>query len=76
MMDVPYATQADYEPEKIEYIKSQLQGIVDQLEKITGKTFDYNKFQEVLETSSENGRLFQEAMDLIGKTKPSPGKRI
>lgn len=72
MMDVPYATQADYEPEKIECIKSQLQGIVDQLEKITGKTFDYNKFQEVLETSSENGRLFQEAMDLIGKTKPSP----
>lgn len=72
MLDVPYGTQKDYEPEKINYVKSQLQGIVEQLEKITGKQFDYNKFQEVLETSSENGKLFQEAMDLIGKTIPSP----
>lgn len=72
MLDVPYSTQKDYEPEKINYAKSQLQGIVEQLEKITGKQFDYNKFQEVLETSSENGKLFQEAMDLIGKTIPSP----
>lgn len=72
MLDVPYSTQKDYEPEKINYVKSQLQGIVEQLENITGKQFDYNKFQEVLETSSENGKLFQEAMDLIGKTIPSP----
>ncbi len=72
MMDVPYSTQADYEPEKINYIVSQLQGIVDQLEQILGKKFDYDRFQEVLETSSTNGRLFQEAMDLIGETVPAP----
>lgn len=72
MLDVPYSTQADFEPEKIEYIKSQLQGIVYQLEEISGKTFDYNRFQEVLETSSENGRLFRKAMDLIGQTVPAP----
>ena len=71
-LDVPYGTKADFEPEKIEYMMSQLQGIVDQLEKITGKAFDYMKFQEVLETSGENGRLFQEIMDLIGENKPSP----
>lgn len=72
MLDVPYSTQADFEPEKIEYIKSQLQGIVYQLEEISSKTFDYNRFQEVLETSSENGRLFRKAMDLIGQTVPAP----
>ena len=72
MLDVPYSTQADYEPAKIEYVKSQLQGIVERLEEVTGRTFDYDRFQEVLETSSENGRLFQEAMDLIGQTVPSP----
>lgn len=72
MLDVPYSTQKDFEPAKIEYIKSQLQGIVNQLEKISGKTFDYDRFQEVLEISSENGRLFQKAMDLIGETLPSP----
>lgn len=71
-LDVPYGTKEDFEPEKIEYMISQLQGIVDQLEKITGKQFDYMKFQEVLETSGENGRLFQEIMDLIGENKPSP----
>ena len=72
MLDGPYSTQADYEPAKIEYVKSQLQGIVERLEEVTGRTFDYDRFQEVLETSSENGRLFQEAMDLIGQTVPSP----
>lgn len=72
MLDVPYATEEDFNPEKIEYIKSQLQGIVEKLESITGRKFDYDRFQEVLETSSENGRLFQEAMDLIGKANPSP----
>ena len=72
MLDVPYSTQKDFEPAKIEYIKSQLQGIVNQLEKISGKMFDYDRFQEVLEISSENGRLFQKAMDLIGETVPSP----
>lgn len=72
MLDVPYSTQNDYEPDKIEYIKSQLQPIVYELEKISGKQFDYDRFQEVLETSSENGRLFQKAMDLIGETVPAP----
>ncbi len=72
VLDVPYSTQETHEPPKIEYVKSQLQGIVDQLEQITGKAFDYDRFQDVLETSAENGRLFQEAMDLIGKTVPSP----
>ncbi len=72
LLDVPYQTQADFEEEKLAYMQDQLQGIVDQLEKITGRKFDQQKFQEVLETSGENGRLFQEIMDLIGKTKPSP----
>jgi (R)-2-hydroxyisocaproyl-CoA dehydratase alpha subunit len=72
VLDVPYGTQADFEEAKLDYIQGQLQGICDQLEKLTGRKFDHQKFQEVMETSGENGRLFQEIMDLIGKTKPSP----
>ena len=72
MLDVPYGTKGDFEDEKIEYVQSQLQGIVEQLEQISGKKFDHLKFQEVLETSGENGRLFKEIMDLIGENKPSP----
>lgn len=72
MLDVPYSTDGFYRPDKITYIKDQLQGVIDQLEEVTGKTFDYARFQEVLETSSENGRLYQEAMDLIGAIEPAP----
>lgn len=72
MLDVPYSTQSDFETEKINYVKNQLQPIVYKLEEISGKCFDYDRFQEVLEISSENGRLFQKAMDLIGETVPSP----
>ena len=72
VLDVPYGTQEELEDEKLEYMQAQLQGIVDQLEQITGKKFDHQKFQEVLETSGENGRLFQEIMDVIGENKPSP----
>lgn len=72
MFDIPYNTDGYYKKDKILYIKKQIQSVVDQLEKITGKQFDYDRFQDVMETSSLNGKLFQEALDLIGKTKPSP----
>lgn len=70
--DVPYNTDAYYRRDKITYIKGQVQGIVEQFEQITGRKFDYDKFQRVLEISNENGRLFREALDLIGTSNPSP----
>lgn len=72
MFDVPYNTDGYYKKSKITYMKKQVQGIVEKLEEISGKSFDYDKFQEVMEISAENGRLFQEALDLMGKTVPSP----
>ena len=72
VFDVPYNTDDYYKDNKISYMKKQIQGIVEQLEEISGIPFDYDRFQEVMEISSENGRLFQEALDLIGKTSPSP----
>lgn len=72
MFDAPYNTDGYYKKSKITYMKKQVQGIVEQLEEISGKAFDYDKFQEVMEISAENGRLFQEALDLMGKTVPSP----
>lgn len=72
MFDVPYNTDDVYLPHKIGYMKKQIQGIVEQLEEITGKQFDYDRFQEVMETSAENGRLFKEALDLAGENVPSP----
>ena len=72
LFDIPYNTDHPYTPNKIAYIKSQLQYVIDQLEEITGRSFDYEKFYEILRISSENGALFTEALDLIGNNKPSP----
>lgn len=72
LFDVPYNTDGFYRPDKISYIKGQVQGIIDQFEQITGRKFDYDKFQRVMEISNENGRLFREALDLIGQNTPSP----
>lgn len=72
MFDIPYNTDPYYTPNKIKYIKAQLQGVIDQLSHITGRKFDYEKFNQILKTSSINGALFTKALDLIGKTVPSP----
>lgn len=72
LFDVPYNTDGFYAPGKVAYMKRQLQDVIDQLSEIAGKKFDYDKFYEILRISSENGRLFTKALDLIGKNKPSP----
>ena len=71
-IDFPYSMEEEYQPYKMKYIKDQVEQAILQLEEITGTKFDYDKFQRLLETSSENGRLFLECMDLIGENNPSP----
>lgn len=72
MYDVPYNTEEDFSDNKIAYMREQLQYVIDQLEEITGRKFDYKKFHEAYQRSSENSRLFNRALDLIGATKPAP----
>lgn len=72
LLDIPYNTDGYYTANKTSYIKAQLQYIIDEFERITGKKFDYEKFHEILRISSINGALFTKALDLIGKNKPSP----
>jgi (R)-2-hydroxyisocaproyl-CoA dehydratase alpha subunit len=69
--DMPYNMDACVLEHKIQYMVDQLEPTIRQIEGFSGKQFDYNKFAEILEISSENGRLWQEALDLIG-TIPSP----
>lgn len=72
LFDIPYNTDADFQEHKISYMKEQLQEVICQFEELTGTAFDYEKFHEVLATSSENARLFQQALDIIGSTNPAP----
>lgn len=72
MFDIPYNTDPDFKDHKIAYMREQLQDVIWQFEELTGKKFDYRKFHEVCAVSSENARLFQQCLDTIGATKPSP----
>lgn len=72
LFDVPYNTDKEFSASKITYMREQLQGIIDQFENITHTSFDYKKFHEVMATSSKNSKLFEQALDLIGATKPAP----
>ncbi|WP_249175084.1 2-hydroxyacyl-CoA dehydratase subunit D, partial [Clostridium tyrobutyricum] len=71
MIDTPYNVDYEVTREKIDYIKGQFEEAIKQLEKITGKKFDENKFKKIMDISSKAGSLWKEAMSLA-KNVPSP----
>ncbi|MEF2655612.1 MAG: 2-hydroxyacyl-CoA dehydratase family protein [Eggerthellaceae bacterium] len=71
MIDVPYNDEYDVDQKRIDYVKGQFIDAIHQLEKITGKTWDEQKFQEVCEYSNRMGKAWLEATTYMGY-KPSP----
>ena len=71
MIDVPYSNDYDIDEKRIAYVGAQFRAAIKQLEEITGKTWDEDKFQEVCRRSSECGRLWLEAASYTNY-KPSP----
>lgn len=71
LIDVPYNYGYEPHPEAIYYIKSQFQECILQLEKITGKEFNYDRFEEIMKISVENSNLWNKACEL-NMTKPAP----
>lgn len=71
MIDVPYNDEYDVDQKRIDYVKGQFIDVIHQLEKITGKTWDEQKFQEVCEYSNRMGKAWLEATTYMGY-KPSP----
>ncbi len=72
MIDLPFNDEDYVTDERVEYIKSQFQEAIKQLEKISGKKFDPKKFEEVMKISAENGRLWKYSMSLPEESDPSP----
>lgn len=70
-LDYPFICEAEVPQHKTEYMMRQMEYIVHQIEEITGKKFDYDRFRETMAISSHNAKLYQEACDLIGMD-PSP----
>ena len=71
MIDVPYSNDYDIDEKRIRYVGAQFRAAIRQLEDITGKKWDEDKFQEVCRRSSECGRLWLEAASYTNY-KPSP----
>ena len=64
MIDTCYNIEDEMSQSRIDYLKAQFEEAIHQLEIISGKKFDPERFSEVMRTSIENGRLWKEAMSL------------
>lgn len=71
VFDPPFNTDYDVTPEKTKYIKQQILNAITDLENITKKRFDYDKFSEVMKISTETSIWWKKAASLA-KAKPSP----
>lgn len=71
IFDMPFNHQYEVNQQNIKYIKAQLLQAIDQLEGITKKKFDYDKFSEVMKISTETSIWWKKA-SLQAMAKPSP----
>lgn len=71
MIDTAFNNEYEVTQSRIDYLKGQFEYAIKQLEKITGKKFDEERFKEVMKVSSEAGRLWKKSMSLT-KAVPAP----
>lgn len=71
IVDVPYNHEDEVTEENVSYVEAQFAEIIRQLEDITGRPFDYDKFQEVMKVAAQNAEDWYEATSLCSAV-PSP----
>jgi benzoyl-CoA reductase/2-hydroxyglutaryl-CoA dehydratase subunit BcrC/BadD/HgdB len=71
LIDVLFNHGYDPSPAAIEYVKAEFEECIHQLEEITGKPFDYERFQTVMEISNENSVLWKQAL-YLNQAVPGP----
>jgi benzoyl-CoA reductase/2-hydroxyglutaryl-CoA dehydratase subunit BcrC/BadD/HgdB len=70
-IDIPFNPEYEVSKEQIAYVKGQILTAIKQLEEITGKKWNDDKFKEVMEVSNRTSRAWLEATGYTAKT-PSP----
>lgn len=70
MIDAPYQYGED-RPEAIDYVKAQLQDMMDQVGRITGKPIVWGKFEETVRRSEQALQLWRDVQDMLAH-KPAP----
>lgn len=71
VLDIPFLRLDEPTPEDVAYVVRQLQELVGQLERLTGRSFDYERFAAAVRCSSRVEELWSEIKHLARQT-PSP----
>jgi len=71
VIDVPFNHEDEISQANVDYVKKQFGTVIGQLENITGKPFDYDRFQEVMKIASQNANDWYDATMLCSAV-PSP----
>lgn len=70
-IDVPFNHDDEVSEANIRYVEKQFQEVIRQLEELTGKQFDYDRFEEVMKVASQNAQDWYDAT-MLCSAKPSP----
>ena len=71
LIDAPYNTQTVVTADRIEYIKAQFRDLIQKLEVICGKPFNYQKLYEVMEVSRQTAAAWKKVIGYPSMV-PSP----
>ncbi len=72
VFDTPqYIRKGEARKNIIAYVERQLTELIEELEELTGRTFDYDRLAEVMGYSAEASKLYGEFLDLAA-IRPSP----
>ena len=71
LIDIPHLEAYECDEDRIRYIRAQFDDCIRELEKITGKKWDEERFREVMANSQRSSKAWLKAVD-YAKNTPSP----
>ena len=71
VIDVPFLRTDEPSKADVEYVVQQLEETVKKLEQLTGRKFDYDRFQQAVDCSRRSEELWSQIKHLA-RSKPSP----
>lgn len=70
-IDAPYQYEVQDAPHAVAYMKEQLQEYIEVIAAVTGKPFDYDRFNQVVKLSEKAAALWREIQGMLAH-KPAP----
>ena len=71
LIDIPHLDEMTCDEDRIRYIRAQFDDCIAQLEKLTGKTMDYDKLKSVMDISQRSSKAWLRAVSFM-QSEPSP----